>query len=81
MAKNDKNPTFEVMLSELESIVRAVEQGKIGLEESIKEYEKGMKLIQRCRKVLSDAEARIQQLHIADDGTVSTIPMKEPKED
>ena len=81
MAKDDNNPTFEKMLSELKSIVSAVEEGKIGLEESIKEYEKGMKLIQRCRKVLADAEARIQKLQIADDGSVSTTPMEEPKDD
>ena len=69
------------MISQVESIVTAAEQGKIGLEESIDEYEKGMKLLQRCRKILNDAEARIQKLQIADDGTISTTPMDEPKEE
>ncbi|MHC4442684.1 MAG: exodeoxyribonuclease VII small subunit [Planctomycetota bacterium] len=81
MPKEEKEPTFEEMLSELEAIVSAVEEGKIGLEESIDQYEKGMKLIQRCRQVLTNAEARIQKLQVAENGTISTTPMEEPKEE
>jgi len=68
--QSQKELTFEEALAELESIVSAIEQGKIGLEQAISQYEKGMKLIHRCRSVLADAEARIQQLQLADDGTL-----------
>lgn len=55
-------PTFEEAMKQLETIVQAIEQGKIGLEESIKQYEAGMALIRRCRAVLAEAELKIQHL-------------------
>lgn len=60
MAKDDLK--FEDALKRLEQIVDAIEQGKIGLEDSIKSYEEGMALDRRCRTVLMDAEQKIQHL-------------------
>jgi exodeoxyribonuclease VII small subunit len=40
---------FEEALARLEGIADEIEQGKIGLEESIARYEEGMKLVQRCQ--------------------------------
>ena len=82
MGKNttEKAPTFEESLAELESIVSAIEQGKIGLQDAIAQYEKGMKLIQRCRTVLAEAEAKVQQLQLAGDGTLEATPTEPPKE-
>ena len=57
--------TFEKAMARLEEIVKSIEQGKIGLEESIKQFGEGMALIQRCRSVLADAELKIQQLQAA----------------
>ena len=60
MAKeNEKKKTFEEALAELEKIVGDVEAGEIGLEESIDQYEAGMKLIKYCRAILDQAEKRI----------------------
>lgn len=73
--------TFEEAQAQLESIVAAIEQGKIGLEESITQYEKGMKLLRRCRTILADAEAKIQQLQLAEDGTLTAKPMTPPPAD
>jgi exodeoxyribonuclease VII small subunit len=70
--------TFEQALAQLESIVSAIEQGKIGLQESISEYEKGIKLLRRCRAVLADAEMKIQQLQLGDDGKLTPAPMAPP---
>jgi len=79
MAKDtEAQPTFEQALSQLESIVTAIEQGKIGLQEAIAQYERGMKLIQYCRGVLSDAEAKIQQLQLGEDGRLTPVPMEPP---
>lgn len=57
-----KPPTFEEALARLECIADEIEQGKIGLEDSITRYEEGMKLIQQCREVLAQAEQRIVHL-------------------
>ncbi len=57
--------TFEQAMSRLEKIVESIEQGRIGLEDSIKQFEEGMALIKHCRAVLTDAELKIQQLQAA----------------
>ena len=74
----EKALTFEEALSQLEAIVSAIEQGKIGLQQAISEYEKGMALIRHCRGVLADAEAKVQQLQLAEDGKLTPTPMAEP---
>jgi len=70
----DKALTFEEALSRLESIVTAIEQGKIGLEESIGQYERGMTLVKQCREILAKAELKIQLLQQRADGTVEAAP-------
>ena len=77
MAKaSDKQPTFEAALKKLEAIVQAIEQGEVGLEESIERFEEGMNLIKRCRTILADAEQKIQQLQLASDGTLTPEPVE-----
>ena len=60
--KPEKPITFEQALANLEKIVTDVEQGKIGLEQSIDQYEQGMKLIKHCRTILEAAEKRIETI-------------------
>ncbi len=69
MSKEKLN--FEQAMSRLEKIVEAIEQGKIGLEDSIKQFEEGMSLIQHCRTVLTDAEFKIQQLQASGESGVA----------
>jgi len=54
--------SFEEASQKLQEIVADIEQGKIGLEESIKQYELGCKLIQHSRKILDQAERKVQML-------------------
>ena len=60
MAK--KKLSFEEALSQLETIAGQIEQGEIGLEESITKYEEGMGLVKQCRAILEKAEMKIQKL-------------------
>lgn len=60
MAK--QQPSFEEALQQLESLAEQIERGQIGLEESIRKYEEGMKLLAQCRKILNQAEQRISKL-------------------
>lgn len=60
--KNMSEMTFEQAVKELEQITTALEAGKLGLEESMKYYEKGTKLADFCSKKLKEAELKIQQL-------------------
>lgn len=53
---------FETSMQELESIVQSLEQGELKLDESLRLYERGMKLAQQCRQALQNAELKIQEL-------------------
>ncbi len=53
---------YEDLIDELERIVRAIESGETGLEESIGAYEQGVGLIKRARAILDQAEQRITEL-------------------
>ena len=70
----DEKLSFEDALAKLEAIVRDVEEGKIGLEDSIRRYEDGMTLLKRCRSILADAEMKIQKLQATAEGEVRAEP-------
>ena len=54
--------TFEQAIKELTAIVGKIEQGEIALNDSLQQYEKGMALIKHCKKILQDAEKRIEKI-------------------
>ncbi len=54
--------TFEQALADLERIVRELEDGKIGLEDSLARYEQGVALLKHCYGQLRQAEQRIVEL-------------------
>ncbi len=58
---------FEDALAELEQVVRDLEDGAVGLEESLSRYERGVGLIKACYAQLRDAEQRILLVTGADD--------------
>lgn len=60
MKNNKKN--FEESISELEEIVRKLEDGELSLEESIEYFQKGVELSQICNKKLDEAERKITML-------------------
>ncbi len=55
-------PTFEEALAEVEAIIERIEAGQSGLERSIGEYEKGVRLLAKCRSLLRDAQQRIEDV-------------------
>lgn len=59
--------TFEQAVAELEKITNDLENGKLGLEDSMKYYEKGTNLASLCAKKLKEAELKIQQLNDSED--------------
>ena len=56
------SPKFEVAMVELEELVLKIEAGDLSLEDSLKEFEKGIKLSRTCQKALTDAEQRVKIL-------------------
>ncbi|MGE5154187.1 MAG: exodeoxyribonuclease VII small subunit [Bdellovibrio bacteriovorus] len=55
-------PSFEQSLTELESIVEALERGDMTLEESLGAFERGVALTRSCQKALDAAEQRVRIL-------------------
>jgi exodeoxyribonuclease VII small subunit len=67
---NDENTdglTFEEALVELEKMVRELEDGRLGLEESLSRYEQGVGLVRRCYAQLRSAEQKILLLSGTDE--------------
>lgn len=57
--------TYEDGIRELETIVSAMEKGEMSLEESFKAFERGMKLSEKLKKILTDGDTRIRELTAA----------------
>ena len=66
----EKDNNFETNLKKLEMIVDKLESGDIGLEESVKLYEEGMKIKKICDKKLKDIETQIKKIKIEDNKVV-----------
>lgn len=67
-----KEVSFEDAVQELEAIIQRMSGGSQSLENSIAEFERGIKIVRECQKLLSDAEQRVESLIKAADGQVQT---------
>ena len=57
-----KAPDFEKALAELEALVERMEQGELTLEQSLKDFERGIELTRQCQGALKEAEQKVQVL-------------------
>ncbi len=53
---------FETSIQELETIVNQLEKGELSLEDSLKQFEKGITLVRSCQETLHQAEQRIEYI-------------------
>lgn len=60
--------SFEDALKELEEVVNRLDRGDVPLEDSIKLYERGAKLKERCEQTLREAEEKVAQITLDRDG-------------
>jgi len=54
--------SYEQQMKRLEEIVAKLEDGSLGLDESLRLFEEGTKLAAECNKVLNNAEQKIIKL-------------------
>lgn len=67
--------TFEQALEKLQQTVKALEGGELSLENSLRQFEDGVRLSRICQQHLSVAEQRVELLMRASaDGTIETQP-------
>ena len=57
-----KKIDFEASIEQLEKLVAQMEDGDLSLEESLKAFERGIKLTREAQQILSKAEQKVQML-------------------
>ena len=60
---SDSIKDFESAIAELETIVKALEEGDLALEKSLQLFERGVQLSRFCHAQLEEAEKRIELLN------------------
>ena len=71
-----KELKFEEMMKKLESIVDDLESGNMPLEDSLKKYEEGVKLLSLCRKCLDETKRKVELL-VKKGGKLTLEPFEE----
>ncbi|MBM3861450.1 MAG: exodeoxyribonuclease VII small subunit [Verrucomicrobia bacterium] len=79
-AAADSGPSFESAVQRLEQIVADMEAAELPLEDVLKKYEEGTRLVRFCTQKLDEAEKKIELLTRKTDGTVELKPF-EPQPD
>ncbi len=63
--------SFEKSIDELEQIVKSLEAGEVSLDESLKLFERGIRLSAQCGKMLDEAEQKVSVLLQGADGDMA----------
>jgi exodeoxyribonuclease VII small subunit len=74
VAKDPKGTEkYGEVVQRLEEVVRRLEGGELSLEDSLKDFEEGIRLVRKGEGLLNDAERRIEQL-LADGTAIPLLP-------
>ena len=68
MANKRAGFDFEKALLELEQLVATMESGELSLEDSLRQFERGVQLTRACQKALAEAEQKVKILLEKDGG-------------
>ena len=74
MAEKKSKINFEKAIKDLEEIVEDLESGELSLEDSLKAFEKGIKLTRQCQGELEKAELKVKKL-VEENGELRTKPL------
>ena len=69
-----KKMSFEESILRLEDIVRALEEGKLSLDDSLSAFEEAIGLVKVCNEKLESAERKVKLLVESTDGTITEKP-------
>lgn len=72
---------FEEAMQRLEEIVQSLDSGDLPLEESLKIFEEGMKLVGFCNSKLDEAEKKVSLLIKESDGQLKEQSFDEDEEE
>ena len=71
----DKQMDFEKSLKRLEALVEEMESGELSLEQMLKHFEEGSKLVDCCTTKLNEVEQKIEKL-VKKDGELQAVPFE-----
>ncbi|MBT5907032.1 MAG: exodeoxyribonuclease VII small subunit [Gammaproteobacteria bacterium] len=63
-------------MEQLETLVAAMEDGELSLEDSLEAFEKGIKLTRECQSALRQAEQKVQVL-MDESGTTQDLKLED----
>ena len=73
--KSKKNAGFEQALGELETLIEQLESGELSLDQSLKQFKRGVELTRHCQGILDQAQQVVEQLIDPDDES-SAVPFE-----
>ena len=79
MPKKEETVSFESSLEKLEAVVRELEAGEKGLEESLTLFETGVTLAKSLTRQLEEAKRKVEVLS-QEDGKLARRPMTESRQ-
>lgn len=77
MSKDIPIKNFEQNLQALESLVDTLESGELSLEDSLTQFEKGIKMTRECQLALTSAEQRVKVV-LEKNGSIETVDFEKP---
>src|ERR1043166_970018 len=78
---NRNGLTFEQAIQRLQEMVAGMEGADLPLEDVLKKYEEGTRLVRFCNQKLEEAEKKIEVLAKKTDGTVVLEPFETDKDE
>jgi exodeoxyribonuclease VII small subunit len=73
-------PSFEKAIQRLEQIVADMERAELPLEDVLKKYEEGTRLVRFCSQKLEEAEKKIELLTKKADGSATLKPFTDEED-
>lgn len=72
----EQEATFEEKLGQVKEIMDGIESGKLPLEEAVRQYERGIGILNGLDRELNEMKRRITVIQEGPDGTVSEKPLE-----
>jgi exodeoxyribonuclease VII small subunit len=71
----EKTQPYSEVVERLDDVVKKLETGQLSLEDTLAEFEKGIRLVQRGEELLAQADRRVQEL-LEQQGQDRAVPLK-----
>jgi exodeoxyribonuclease VII small subunit len=71
----EKVQPYSEVVERLEDVVKKLETGQLSLEDTLAEFEKGIRLVQRGEELLAQADKRVQEL-LEHQGQDRAVPLE-----